>query len=266
MGKFFKCSLLTASLFICSGSFGNNHCSVQALLVDNPHATEICHVELKTAFGYDSQAKRVLWAAHDAPKDTSTTKVLNTGRYLKSRYLDDEIELSASSFSQDYDKVPLAFPSSIISNQAYSDLAYSMINIYPLDRSVWRGQFGEMTWELASWERSLFLERGTVQVISGLIWNEKIPKSRQQEPAQLYKIYYEPNSHLTLAYLIPTKKNLNSSLDIYITSISCIESKSGNKFFSKLPDELRNRVVSAKARNKEIWARPSKEIAEAACG
>ena len=256
--------MIAAFAFSCA-SYGQIACSEKNWLVESNSALKVCHKELNIDFTFESKRKRVLSATYYIPRYASTVRIINTGRYLKSRYLDPETQLTATSYPDIYDKATLVPPTSVVSNQAQSDMAFSMINLFPLDREAWRGDFGEAFWRLADWERTLYLKKGEVKVITGLIWPKNTNTESVQQPEYLYKVYYSPQTKLTLAYLLPTIKSLSEDRDNYITSIGCIEAKSGSKFFTSLPEKLRKRVIASKARSKTLWARPAVNNLEVSC-
>jgi len=94
--------------------------------------------------------------------------------------------------------------------------------------------------------------KGKLWVVTGPVFDADIQRLKNawnvEIPDAFYKMYIlerEDNAPLALAFLMPQNVKGNEPLNRYLVSIDEIEKQTGLDFFSKLPDELEDRLEAS---------------------
>tara|TARA_R100000687_G_scaffold83711_1_gene90033 strand:- start:69942 stop:70703 length:762 start_codon:yes stop_codon:yes gene_type:complete len=106
---------------------------------------------------------------------------------------------------------------------------------------------GMWNW-LQTYEISMPIKVGRLYSVNGTV-----TEGNDFKPRAFYKILYQPDIHMAIAYLIPNKIATNAEFpDKYITSISCIEKALGYRLVTNdtvIPDSLK----WSKAYSSSVW-------------
>lgn len=218
---------------------------------DGVHAT--CDNSLNVYFGYSKTNKMPSWAVYHVAKRPFEGHVTNYGRYRPIKTLAQEEQADVASYkSEGFDKAYLVAPYQIIDHERYIDNAYSLQNIIPIKKEVWRDNLKTVLFKMDMLERSIFSQKGEVVAIYGTVNSDS---NGTKQPEYLYRVYYQSTYDLTIAYLLPVSENLNTEVASYITPIDCIEKKAGVDLLSFLSKGRQADIENRAAVSVDTWAR-----------
>lgn len=121
--------------------------------------------------------------------------------------------------------------------------SFYMSNICPQNQKLNRDDWGDLEELCRSWARKY----GTVYIACGPIYDKKQPKRigehRVAVPDRFFKVVliYNRKSPIAMGFLFDNKAH-HQALDKYMVSVDSVEKVTGMDFFSKLPDNVENRI------------------------
>lgn len=163
------------------------------------------------------------------------------------KYLIAEFDREMASHTAGFDFAPLANNHITQTNKRERNLE---VNRLPMYASVNR-KGGMWDW-LGRFELQQPLKVGSVYSVNGAVTAENDFK-----PKAFYKVLYQADIKMAIAFLVPNTEDLEFGENKYITSIGCIEQELGYPLLSKnsyLPESLRWAV----AYSSNVWADGSK--------
>lgn len=121
--------------------------------------------------------------------------------------------------------------------------SFYMSNICPQNQKLNRDDWGDLEELCRSWARKY----GTVYIACGPIYDKKQPKrigeNRVAVPDRFFKVVliYNRKSPIAMGFLFDNKAH-HQALEKYMVSVDSMEKVTGMDFFSKLPDDVENRI------------------------
>lgn len=121
--------------------------------------------------------------------------------------------------------------------------SFYMSNICPQNQKLNRDDWGDLEELCRSWARKY----GTVHITCGPIYDKKQPKRIGEHqvavPDRFFKVVliYNRKSPIAMGFLFDNKAH-HQALDKYMVSVDSVEKVTGMDFFSKLPDNVENRI------------------------
>ena len=128
------------------------------------------------------------------------------------------------------------------SKQAMQESFY-MSNICPQNQKLNRDDWGDLEEICRKWAKKY----GTVHIACGPIYDQKSPKrigkNRVAVPDRFYKVVliYNRKNPIAMGFLFDNKAH-HQAISKYMVSVDSVESVTGMDFFSRLPDEVENRI------------------------
>lgn len=247
--KFYKPLLLLIAAAHCGTSIATE-CTAAALYAPATGDTHlVCDDQLSALFGYDVSAKQPVWAVYD---------VSNTpfNGFIENRGVNKYIPNLAMNKQQNYentkgvDKAYLVAPYLLLKNERYLENTFALNNIIPINKEMWRGDLREVLFALDRLERNMVASKGGVTAIHGAIGGRGTAP-----PTHLYRVYYQHQYGLSLAFLMPIKSPMVLDVEHYITSIDCIEKTGQINLFAQLPVEVQLDLENKTATSTDVWAR-----------
>lgn len=239
---------------------------LNAFAVKSKDTRVICDEQLGVLYGYDILNKEPAWAVYFLNLGASHLFVRNRGVYglipgIAATYQRSSVEFSKAGL----DKGLLVPPNSVVDNPGFIENAYRMSNVFPIQQSHWRGNFGTLMHKLTIREKQLPLERGNVVVVTGIVSGAPTADSNGiPMPSFLYKIYFSRQYDLTLSYLVPISSVI-TKVDQFITSIDCIESVSSHDIFHQFEGARQSDIENSTALNHKLWAVRDGDTRESSC-
>ena len=121
--------------------------------------------------------------------------------------------------------------------------SFYMSNICPQNQKLNRDDWGDLEELCRSWARKY----GTVHIACGPIYDKKQPKRIGEHqvavPDRFFKVVliYNRKSPIAMGFLFDNKAH-HQALEKYMVSVDSVEKVTGMDFFSKLPDDVENRI------------------------
>jgi hypothetical protein len=246
--KYFN--LLFLGLFALPLQASINICEEKIGMGINQGEVVSCVAGINVRFGYSALNKRASWAAYTVNSEVHNSYITKTGWYsnVSSVSLNEQV-LPRSYLDKGYDLAYLVAP--YLTNElSGSESLNNMSNMFPINSSDWRGKFGDFIWWINQNERLLAVRKGEYKVVTGLHY----PTAGAVSPTHIYKIYIHPEYNATLSLFLPITSRVNSNIEKYITSIDCIEKRTGLNLTIGLKAEDESDMENKKARSFEVWS------------
>lgn len=128
------------------------------------------------------------------------------------------------------------------SEQAMEESFY-MSNICPQNRKLNRDDWGDLEEACRGWARKY----GTVYIACGPIYDRKNPERIGQHriavPDRFFKVVliYNRKNPIAMGFLFENKAH-HQTLEKYMVSVDQVEAETGYDFFSRLPDDVEQRI------------------------
>jgi len=227
-----------------------NACDEKVNMGVNEGEIVTCDETRNVLFGYNSIQKKASWASYVVGGHRTKQFIRNMGFYSAIEGISSQEQASPREyFNKGYDLAYLVAPYLTDNNISVAQ-SNSMNNIFPIDSSDWRGQFGDVFWKMNQQEITFAQNKGAYRVITGLHYS----KSTQVKPSHIYKIYIHPEFHTTLSLFVPISSSVSDDISQYITSIDCIEEKTNLNLHIGLPPSIESDVENKQARNFNVWS------------
>lgn len=202
------------------------------------------------AVGYNYQNRAPDWVSYQVnvkqisstkPNEESPTKFqFRTNRNIPLDYQanPEEFENTQWQIGQ------FANPDAINSSTLAKAQTFAMFGTVPIHSegafSLWQ--------KLSQTEVKLLDKYSTLHVFSGGLYqyiDDYFGSNSVAIPSHLWKVFYEPNSKIASAYLIPNNGNIvNDNLPHYLVSVAEIEEKTGINLLKRLDETLQDKLES----------------------
>lgn len=210
-----------------------------------------CQKNTGVYFGYDLQNKRSQVAIYDVLSTPYSEYVINQGMYSAIDDLSIEKQADPRRYlNEDFDVGYLVAPYLFLTSSDQAVQGFTVANALPIPKKTWRGNFNKASFNIDKIEREMFSDKGHVVAVYGVISNKE-----SGDPTHIYRVYYQPQYQLSIAFLLPLSLDISTSPNELITSIDCIESLAGVELLPYLDKGTQSDIKNKKALNTELWAR-----------
>ena len=192
---------------------------------------------------YNADYKTPQWVAWELTGKETKGKEERTDKFLP----DPDVR-GAKAYSNDYtksgyDRGHMAPAADMKWSKKAMEESFYMSNICPQNQKLNRDDWGDLEELCRSWARKY----GTVYIACGPIYDKKQPKRigehRVAVPDRFFKVVliYNRKSPIAMGFLFDNKAH-HQALEKYMVSVDSVEKVTGMDFFSKLPDNVENRI------------------------
>lgn len=242
-------ALIALSLASSSVMAGGHCIELEKYVTTEKRAHFSCQSETGTFFGYDIAAQRPLLAVYNVLKRPYSEYIRNQGVYSAISDLPIQQQTDPRTYLRlGLDVGYLVAPYLFLTTRNQSVKAFTVANAFPIEKHIWRGAYNAASFNVDKIERKMFDDKGDVVAMYGLI-------NTNGEPSSVYRVYYQPQYQLSIAFLLPLSTDVNTTPSNLITSIDCIESLAGVEFLSFLDKKTQADIKIKKASSVDVWAR-----------
>jgi len=234
--------LLGCIAFLCGAA---EKSEFDNLLLGNPSKADIVIDRRGFAVGFSNQHRQPLWVIY---KLTATE--LQAEPYKRSNRFKHDPLIPRSAYPKEYtrsgfDRGHLAPAADMaFSKQTMLD-SFLMSNMSPqlpgFNRGVWK--------RLEELVRAIALKEKEIYVVTGAIFPpaseaKYLPSGKITIPKAFYKVIYDLTPPQKMIGFIIPHRSSNQPLRVFVVSVDEVEKQTGLDFFSKLPDDLEERLES----------------------
>ncbi len=156
----------------------------------------------------------------------------------------NEIKLTRTDYTNSgYDRGHMAPAADMKWSEKAMEESFYMSNICPQDRKLNRDDWGSLEETCRGWARKY----GTVYIACGPIYDKKSPKrigrNKVAVPDRFFKVVliYNRKKPQAMGFLFENKAH-HRKLENYMVTVDEIEQITGLDFFSRLPDDIENKI------------------------
>lgn len=194
---------------------------------------------------YNHHYKTPNWVAWELTRQETTGEEGRTNQFLPDPSL-PEPRVEASDYTHSgYDRGHMAPAADMKwSKQAMKESFY-MSNICPQNRKLNRDDWGDLEEKCREWAKKY----GRVYIACGPIYDKASPKRIGKHqvavPDRFFKVMliYNRKNPIAMGFLFENKAH-HQNLKNYMVKVDQVEEETGLDFFSKVPDEVENRIES----------------------
>lgn len=239
-----------------------NDLKVYSPLYANAHI--ICDATLNVLHGYSSKKKTPVWSVYNVAKKPYENYTVNTGSHKKTIKLKNEQQVDLNLFDvSGLDKAYLVAPYQIIKHESDVEDAFTTLNTIAVPNKLWRGPLNDLLFNTDLLERKMFNDKGEIIAIYGAVPGAVIGGVTTTK--YLYRIYYQKQFDLTLAFMFPVSNDVTTNPEDYLTNVACIEEIGDVTFFSNFDPFVQKDIKNRKAISAVKWARRDGNITEKKC-
>lgn len=202
------------------------------------------------SLSYSEPHEQAEWVAYELKKAH-----LSNSNYKRPYFeIDRAVTTGAASWrnykNSGYDRGHLCPAGDKNYNQQAHDETFLTSNISPQDHNFNSGIWNSLEQKVRYWARK---HDGVFVVTGGVLKGDlkSIGNEKVAVPNQFYKIIFDADSDLMIAFLMPNKDS-KEPLYHFVVSVDAIESLTGIDFFPEMEDSLENRL-EAKSNYKD-WS------------
>ena len=201
----------------------------------------------RTAFtiSYNNFYKTPNWVAWELTRQETTGEEERKNKFLPDPDLPEPRVEHADYTRSGYDRGHMAPAADMKwSKQAMKESFY-MSNICPQNRKLNRDDWGYLEEACRQWAKKY----GTVYIACGPIYDkakpERIGRNKVAVPNRFFKVVliYNRKNPIAMGFLFENKAD-HKKLDKYLVTVDSIEKITGLDFFSRLPDDIEQKIES----------------------
>ena len=192
---------------------------------------------------YNSFYKTPNWVAWELTRKETEGKAERYDKFLPDPDL-PEPRVEHSDYTRSgYDRGHMAPAADMKWSKKAMEESFYMSNICPQNQKLNRDDWGDLEELCRSWARKY----GTVHIACGPIYDKKQPtrigEHRVAVPDRFFKVVliYNRKSPIAMGFQFDNKAH-HQALEKYMVSVDSVEKVTGMDFFSKLPDDVENRI------------------------
>ena len=192
---------------------------------------------------YNADYKTPQWVAWELTKKETKGKEGRTDKFLPDPDVRGAKAYTGDYTKSGYDRGHMAPAADMKWSKKAMEESFYMSNICPQNQKLNRDDWGDLEELCRSWARKY----GTVYIACGPIYDKKQPKRigehRVAVPDRFFKVVliYNRKSPIAMGFLFDNKAH-HQALEKYMVSVDSVEKVTGMDFFSKLPDNVENRI------------------------
>ena len=194
---------------------------------------------------YNHHYKTPNWVAWELTRQETTGEEGRTNQFLPDPSLPEPRVETSDYTHSGYDRGHMAPAADMKwSKQAMKESFY-MSNICPQNRKLNRDDWGDLEEKCREWAKKY----GTVYIACGPIYDtsspKRIGKHQVAVPDRFFKVVliYNRKNPIAMGFLFENKAH-HQNLKNYMVKVDQVEEETGLDFFSKVPDEVENRIES----------------------
>ena len=192
---------------------------------------------------YNADYKTPQWVAWELTKKETKGKEGRTNKFLPDPDVRGAKAYTGDYTKSGYDRGHMAPAADMKWSKKAMEESFYMSNICPQNQKLNRDDWGDLEQLCRSWARKY----GTVYIACGPIYDKKQPKRigehRVAVPDRFFKVVliYNRKSPIAMGFLFDNKAH-HQALEKYMVPVDSVEKVTGMDFFSKLPDDVENRI------------------------
>ncbi len=194
---------------------------------------------------YNHHYKTPNWVAWELTRQETTGEEGRTNQFLPDPSLPEPRVETSDYTHSGYDRGHMAPAADMKwSKQAMKESFY-MSNICPQNRKLNRDDWGDLEEKCREWAKKY----GRVYIACGPIYDKASPKRIGKHqvavPDRFFKVVliYNRKNPIAMGFLFENKAH-HQNLKNYMVKVDQVEEETGLDFFSKVPDEVENRIES----------------------
>lgn len=194
---------------------------------------------------YNHHYKTPNWVAWELTRQETTGEEGRTNQFLPDPSLPEPRVETSDYTHSGYDRGHMAPAADMKwSKQAMKESFY-MSNICPQNRKLNRDDWGDLEEKCREWAKKY----GRVYIACGPIYDKASPKRIGKHqvavPDRFFKavLIYNRKNPIAMGFLFENKAH-HQNLKNYMVKVDQVEEETGLDFFSKVPDEVENRIES----------------------
>ena len=192
---------------------------------------------------YNADYKTPQWVAWELTKKETKGKEGRTDKFLPDPDVRGAKAYTGDYTKSGYDRGHMAPAADMKWSKKAMEESFYMSNICPQNQKLNRDDWGDLEELCRSWARKY----GTVYIACGPIYDKKQPKRigehRVAVPDRFFKVVliYNRKNPIAMGFLFDNKAH-HQALEKYMVSVDSVEKVMRMDFFSKLPDDVENRI------------------------
>lgn len=199
---------------------------------------------------YREEYEQASWVLHRLKKEATDGHEARSNEFIEDVLVKTGSALTSDYSRSGFDRGHLCPAADFKHDKELQDETFYMSNISPQTPDFNRGIWSNLEDKIRHWVKT----RNELIIITGPILEDGLKtigkKNMIAVPNQFYKIIYDPDEEIAIAFLIPNHGSIKS-IKSFSVSINSIEALTGIDFFAKLSDDLEQKIES---KNKtEAW-------------
>lgn len=201
----------------------------------------------RTAFtlSYNNDYKTPNWVAWELTRDETKGTESRKSKFEPDPNLPEPRVEHSDYTNSGYDRGHMAPAADMKWSEKAMEESFYMSNICPQNRKLNRDDWGDLEEKCREWAKKY----GRVYIACGPIYDKASPKRigrhKVAVPDRFFKVVliYNRKAPIAMGFLFENKAR-HQHLRNYMVSVDQIEETTGLDFFSKLPDDVENRIES----------------------
>ena len=196
---------------------------------------------------YNTFYKTPNWVAWELTRRETTGEEKRKNKFIADPDLPEPRVEHSDYTNSGYDRGHMAPAADMKWSKKAMEESFYMSNICPQNRKLNRDDWGDLEETCRKWAEKY----GNVYIACGPVYSEKNPKRIGEHkvavPDQFFKVVllYCHNEPVCLGFLFPNRAH-HQELKKYVMTVDSIETITGLDFFSRLPDEIEEKIEAAR--------------------
>lgn len=192
---------------------------------------------------YNPHFKTPNWVAWELTRKETTGNEERKNKFIPDPDLPEPRAVHSDYTNTGYDRGHMAPAADMKWSEKAMSESFYMSNICPQNQKLNRDDWGDLEDICRRWAKKY----GTIHIACGPIYDKKYPKrigrNKVAVPDRFYKVVliYNRKKPIAMGFLFDNKAN-HQAIQKYMVTVDSIEKITGMDFFSKVPDEIENRI------------------------
>ncbi len=192
---------------------------------------------------YNNAYKTPHWVAWELTRQETKGSEERKNKFMPDPELPEPRAEHSDYTNSGYDRGHMAPAADMKWSEQAMEESFYMSNICPQNRKLNRDDWGDLEEACRGWARKY----GTVYIACGPIYDRKNPERIGQHriavPDRFFKVVliYNRKNPIAMGFLFENKAH-HQTLEKYMVSVDQVEAETGYDFFSRLPDDVEQRI------------------------
>ena len=192
---------------------------------------------------YNNAYKTPHWVAWELTRQETKGTEERTNKFMPDPELPEPRAEHSDYTNSGYDRGHMAPAADMKWSEQAMEESFYMSNICPQNRKLNRDDWGDLEEACRGWARKY----GTVYIACGPIYDRKNPERIGQHriavPDRFFKVVliYNRKNPIAMGFLFENKAH-HQALEKYMVSVDQVETETGYDFFSRLPDDVEQKI------------------------